>query len=88
VAHSFRSLCLAGQGDVNYLGLAALQNQCGEENRMKSISVIRSICQERRGVTAMEYGLIASLVAVVIITTLITLGGDLNNIFSTVAASL
>jgi pilus assembly protein Flp/PilA len=48
----------------------------------------QSYVNDRRGVTAMEYGLIASLVAVVIIGTLLTLGGNLNNIFSTVSAAL
>ena len=40
------------------------------------------------GVTAIEYGLIASLIAVVIIAVVGTVGGNLSNTFNTVAESL
>jgi pilus assembly protein Flp/PilA len=40
------------------------------------------------GATAIEYGLIAALVAVVIITGLTTLGTQLNASFSNVAANI
>ncbi|MDD2860726.1 MAG: Flp family type IVb pilin [Acidiphilium sp.] len=43
---------------------------------------------DKRGVTALEYGLIASLIAVAIITILTTVGGDLNNVFSKISGSL
>jgi len=60
--------------------------------KMEQIIVLaqltRQIRQDRRAVTAMEYGLIASLVAVVIISTVTTLGGRLKNIFSVVSAAL
>jgi len=51
-------------------------------------ALLQNVKNDRRAVTAMEYGLIASLVAVVIITTLTTLGGRLNNIFSSISGSL
>ncbi|HVB16136.1 MAG TPA: Flp family type IVb pilin [Stellaceae bacterium] len=40
------------------------------------------------GATAIEYGLIAALIAVVIIAALVAVGTNLSSIFSTVAASL
>jgi pilus assembly protein Flp/PilA len=52
------------------------------------VTLLQNVKNDRKAVTAMEYGLIASLVAVVIITTVTTLGGRLNNIFSTVSAAL
>ncbi len=52
------------------------------------LTLLQNVKNDRRGVTAMEYGLIASLVAVVIITTLTTLGGNLNNIFASVSNAL
>ena len=43
---------------------------------------------DRRAVTAIEYALIAALIAVVIITALTTLGGKVSNTFNSVAAEL
>lgn len=40
------------------------------------------------GVTAIEYGLIAALIAVAIITAVKTVGGDLNNVFNDVGSAL
>jgi pilus assembly protein Flp/PilA len=50
-------------------------------------SLIRFVKQED-GATAIEYGLIASLIAVVIIAALTLLGGKLSGTFQSVAASL
>lgn len=52
------------------------------------LSLIQSLKNDRRAVTAMEYGLIASLVAVVIIGTLTTLGGNLKTIFVSISSAL
>jgi pilus assembly protein Flp/PilA len=43
---------------------------------------------DRRGVTALEYGLIAALIAVVIIGAVTTLGSNLSTTFNNVATSL
>ncbi len=43
---------------------------------------------DRRAVTALEYGLIAALIAVVIITGVTTLGTSLNGTFAKVSAKL
>ena len=43
---------------------------------------------DESGVTAIEYGLIAALIAVVIIAAVASVGTNLTNTFSKVAASL
>jgi pilus assembly protein Flp/PilA len=43
---------------------------------------------DRRGVTAIEYGLIAALIAAVIVTVLTAIGGDLTTVFTTIDTSL
>jgi len=43
---------------------------------------------DKRGVTAMEYGLIASLIAVAIIATVTTVGTRLEATFTTVSGAL
>jgi pilus assembly protein Flp/PilA len=44
--------------------------------------------QDESGVTAIEYGLIAALIAVVIITAVTVVGTDLSTVFSYVGNSL
>jgi len=44
--------------------------------------------KDEAGVTAMEYGLIAALIAVVIITAVTTVGTNLTGTFNTVAGKL
>ncbi|PXX33777.1 MULTISPECIES: Flp family type IVb pilin [Burkholderia] len=41
--------------------------------------------RDQRGVTAIEYGLIAALIAVGIVAALATVGADLQTVFNTVA---
>ena len=41
-----------------------------------------------RGATAVEYGLIVALIAIVIVAALILLGGNLTNLFNRAAASV
>ena len=45
-------------------------------------------CRDESGVTAIEYGLIAALVAVIIIGAVATVGTSLSSTFSTVSTSL
>ena len=44
-----------------------------------------AVCGDRKGVTAVEYGLIAGLIAVAIIAAITTLGGNLSGLFNNVA---
>jgi pilus assembly protein Flp/PilA len=49
------------------------------------MALIRRFLQDESGATAIEYGLIAGLVAVAIIAALTALGTSLNNLFSDVS---
>jgi len=51
-------------------------------------SLITRLMKSEKGATAIEYGLIAALIAVVIITALTTLGTNLRGTFDSVASSL
>ena len=56
---------------------------------MKTLKhAVARFVREEEGVTAIEYGLIAGLIAVVIIGTVTKLGTQLNNVFATVLAAL
>jgi pilus assembly protein Flp/PilA len=44
--------------------------------------------RDERGATAIEYGLIAALIAVVIITAVTTVGTNLSGTFTTVAGAI
>jgi pilus assembly protein Flp/PilA len=49
---------------------------------------LRRLKHDSSGVTAIEYGLIAGAIAVAIITTVVALGGDINNMFAAVGSAL
>ena len=44
--------------------------------------------RDDRGATAVEYGLMVALIAIVIIGAVTLLGGNLNSLFNTVATSV
>jgi len=48
----------------------------------------KELSKDRDGATAIEYGLIAALVAVIIIAGVTLLGSDIGNTFNNVANSL
>lgn len=52
------------------------------------IAQLRLLSADRRGIAAMEYGLIAAFVAVAIIGATSLLGGNLSNLFSGIATTL
>ena len=54
----------------------------------KGSRIIRRLTEDRRGVTAIEYGLIAALIAIAAIAAMTTLGTSLSNVFSLVANDL
>ena len=49
---------------------------------------ISTFLKDDSGVTAIEYGLIAGLIAVVIIAVITTVGTDLTNLFNNVSGGL
>lgn len=49
---------------------------------------LQHLLKDKSGVTAIEYGLIASLIAVAIVAAVTLVGTELNNTFNYVATSL
>ncbi len=52
------------------------------------LSSPQQMLRDQSGVTAIEYGLIAGLIAVAIIAVITTVGTDLTNIFNDVSGGL
>jgi pilus assembly protein Flp/PilA len=52
------------------------------------LSIISRLVQDKSGVAAIEYGLLAALIAVAAISVMGTVGSGLSNTFSTVASNL
>jgi pilus assembly protein Flp/PilA len=52
------------------------------------VAIVRAIRADEKGVTALEYGLIASLIAVAIIAAVGLVGTNLTAVFNTVAGKL
>ena len=52
------------------------------------MKTIRNLFKNSKGATAIEYGLIAALIAVAAITAMSALGTKLNSTFNNVSASL
>jgi pilus assembly protein Flp/PilA len=64
---------------------------CIQELTMRKLARLiakRCFIKSERGVTAIEYGLIASLIAVAIIGALSLLGTNLNDVFTSVSNAL
>ena len=55
---------------------------------MQVIRFVRQLAQDEDGVTAIEYGLIAALIAVAIIVAVTAVGGGISTTFSNVASKL
>ena len=49
---------------------------------------IRRLIGDRKGVTAIEYGLIAGAIAVAIIASVLTLGSDITGLFERTASAI
>ena len=52
------------------------------------MQIVRRFLRDERGATAIEYGLIAALVSVVVLTVLGTLGTNLKNTFQSISDKL
>jgi pilus assembly protein Flp/PilA len=52
------------------------------------VKKIKSFAGDKKGVTLLEYGLLAALIAVACVTTLTTLGSNINSKFSTISTSI
>lgn len=54
----------------------------------KVLAATRQFLREEDGVTAIEYGLIAALIAVVIIASVQSVGNNLNEVFNYISTKL
>lgn len=52
------------------------------------LNTVRQFMRDEEGVTAIEYALIAALIAVVIIAAVTLVGNEVQNTFSTIATAL
>ncbi len=52
------------------------------------LSLLRSFAKDERGATAIEYGLIAALIAVAAIAAFQLVGTNLSSVFNTVATKI
>jgi pilus assembly protein Flp/PilA len=55
---------------------------------LHALTKFQTFRRDRRAVTAMEYGLIAALIAVVIIGAVKAVGTDLSTVFTTISGNL
>jgi pilus assembly protein Flp/PilA len=52
------------------------------------VRLIRDLCADRRGVTMIEYGLIAGLVSMVAVAALANMGATLASLYGSISSSL
>ncbi|MFT5584188.1 MAG: pilus assembly protein Flp/PilA [Cognaticolwellia sp.] len=86
-------LCRGLFATVNASKGTALTQASPERNQSSRIAaqefkMIKAFINDESGATAIEYGLIAGLVAVAIIAALTALGGSLDTLFSNVASTV
>ena len=55
---------------------------------LRFFSSFRAVMSDRRGVTALEYGLIAAVMGALIVTAVTTLGGSLETAFAAIGTEL
>ena len=55
---------------------------------LRLFNSFRPVIGDRRGVTALEYGLIAAVMGALIVTAVTTLGGDLGTTFTSIGGYL
>ncbi len=76
---------------VHHIYTAVLIERFRDSNRMQELTVqrlIRSFLRDESGATAIEYGLIAALIAVVIIGAVTAVGTNLTGTFNNIASNV
>jgi pilus assembly protein Flp/PilA len=66
----------------------AVQQQVESKGDMSMKTILRKFCKDEKGATAIEYGLIAALIAVVLITTLGLLGNNMSSRFNQISSKI
>ena len=62
--------------------------KCGRARPVKEILNIRRLIGDRRAVTALEYGIIAGVLGLVLISIFTTFGSKLSTLFSNIGKSI
>jgi len=76
---------------LNVRAMASLERRAEVARTLKMLTFrnnLRALIKDERGVTAMEYGLIAALVAVVIIGSVTAIGTKLETAFTSISTAL
>jgi len=68
--------------------LQSIKKQLGKKQLGANRRSVIAILRDESGVTAIEYGLIAALIAVAAVTVMGTVGTNLSSTFNTVAGDL
>ncbi len=55
---------------------------------MRLVATVTRLLRDKRAVTALEYGMIAVLIIVVIITAVTSVGTNLSGVFHTIATTI
>jgi pilus assembly protein Flp/PilA len=69
-------------------GMEGWTSKSGIEARRPEMQFIRKLIRDKKGATAIEYGLIAALIAVAAITAMQGLGTSLNTTFTNVSTAM
>ena len=72
---------------VNTSSKATVRTE-GCEGMLRNLRMLRTLRRDEQGVTALEYGLIAALIGMVILTAVSALGSNLSSVFANAATLL
>lgn len=65
-----------------------INSEALQQGRSKTMFTFRKIQKDESGATAIEYGLIAALISVVIVAAVTAVGGGLNTAFTAIQTAL
>jgi pilus assembly protein Flp/PilA len=91
VLSGFRSIWgikAIGAASADLVAFQFIKHRCNKTRILSMKTLFLRFAKDESGVTAIEYGLIASLIAVVIITAVTLVGTNVTTTFSNVAAAL
>ena len=60
----------------------------GDQKMQKIIAQAKTFARDENGITALEYGMLAGLITVLIIASVASIGSTLKNVFSDVAVAI
>jgi pilus assembly protein Flp/PilA len=84
---SFRQIGGNGAGEQSFPSLIFRDSPASPEG-MNMTRIFSQLLRDESGATAIEYGLIAALISVVIIAAVTLVGSNLSSVFNSIASSL